>query len=174
MPPTTRPVRALALAAALLLAGCGGTAEPVVDDPAAAPTQDETATASPAPATTPSSDDPSPTAAPAAQVDPCDDPPANLIGIELSSPQDGDQLADGDEIVGCGSTFEANFQWRVEYDAGGLDEGFGTMTCGNGCVGTFAEPVALTGSGPATLTVYETSAQDGSEINVLTRSVVVP
>lgn len=107
--------------------------------------------------------------------DPCADPPeeGSFAGILLSSPTDGATISDGDALVGCGSTFEATFLWEVEYDDGSTDGGFGTMTCGSGCIGTFDHAMELTGSGAATLTVFEESAEDGSRVNEVVREVVV-
>lgn len=109
------------------------------------------------------------------EEDPCADPPeeGSFAGILLSAPDDGDTVSDGDLLVGCGSTFEATFVWEVDYDDGSMDGGFGTMTCGTGCIGTFEEPMELSGSGPATLTVFEESAQDGSRVNEVVREIVV-
>jgi len=181
--------RLLLATTALLLAACGGSSDVAVDDPGAEPVPDATATAdesptpSPSPSQSPSpSPDPSPAEAESPEptvapvVDPCDNPPAanTYNGILLSSPLDGDTLVDGDPVVGCGSTFEANFQWEVVYDNSSVvDAGFGTMTCGTGCIGTFSEPLDLTATGPATLTVYESSAQDGSRINEVERDITV-
>jgi len=79
-------------------------------------------------------------------------------------------------VVGTANTFEATFQIRLT-DASGkkLYEHFATATSGTGTRGTFDEAITFdpVDHGSATLTVYELSAKDGSEINVVSIPVSI-
>ena len=73
-------------------------------------------------------------------------------------------------LSGSANTFEANVQYRIT-DARGttVTAGFFSATSGNGIRGTFDEEITfeVTRQGRATLVVFEQSAADGSEINVV-------
>ncbi len=69
--------------------------------------------------------------------------------------------------TGTANTFEANFQYELEDDAGRVvAENFVTATSGTGTRGTFEFDVAFDVEGDGTLVVFESSAKDGSRINI--------
>lgn len=70
-------------------------------------------------------------------------------------------------VHGTANVFEATVQIRVESGGVVLFENFVTASCGSGCRGTFDVTVPVSVVGEATITVYESSPQDGSEINVV-------
>lgn len=94
--------------------------------------------------------------------------------IEVLTPQPDTEVGDPFTVTGCGNTFEANYLYRVELPDGTLAaEGFGTMTCGNGCVGRFEQDITVEATGEVTLVVLETSAEDGSEQHIVEVPLVV-
>lgn len=158
----------MALVGAVGLTACGAGDDP--DDTAApAPTVTVTVTET----ATPADGEPltgSPTPAPTdggATAEPCDTPGLDgLAFIFVRSPQPGAIVADGDTVDGCSNTFEATYEYELLDGQGAvLDEGFGTATCGNGCVGdfSFTLDVSVTERTVGTLRVFASSAQDGSE-----------
>lgn len=164
-----RPVAAVVLVLALALAACGDGDDPAEPQPTVTVTVTETAAPTP-----PSS--PSPTASPTdatAGTDPCEtiEPFGSGIAfIVVSSQEPGDLLEPGDTVEGCGNTFEAAYQWELLDGQGNLLAGdAGTMTCGNGCYGEFsftADFTPVDSQQIGTLRVFETSAQDGSDVHV--------
>lgn len=89
-------------------------------------------------------------------------------GIELAAPTDGATVGTTFDLTGCGNTFEATYLWEFELDDGTIGGGgFGTMSCGTGCVGTFDESVTVDETGDGVLRVFEESAEDGGRINVV-------
>ncbi|MGI9603178.1 MAG: GerMN domain-containing protein [Acidimicrobiales bacterium] len=78
--------------------------------------------------------------------------------------------AAGFVIAGEANTFEASVQWAVT-DGDGLivAEGFTTATAGNGEWGRFQVPVELPAgtTGPGAVIVFDISAVDGSQIDVV-------
>ena len=90
--------------------------------------------------------------------------------ILVESPAPGDVVSSPLAITGENNTFESNVQFRVEDGSGNvLAEGFTTGTGGMGTWGPFEgtldfDPGAQT---EGTVVVFESSAQDGSEINVV-------
>lgn len=125
------------------------------DESAASPEPDEV---SPAPADTPT---------PRTYAEACEGREDEAF-IEVLTPLEGDDVSDPITVTGCGNTFEANYIYRLE-DADGtvLVEDFGTMTCGNGCVGEFTFEVTAGITGDVLLVVFETSAEDGSPQSVV-------
>ena len=94
--------------------------------------------------------------------------------IEVLTPQPGAEVGDPFTVVGCGNTFEANYVYRVERPDGTVvTEGFGTMTCGNGCVGEFEQDISVDVTGEITLVVFENSPEDGSEQHTVEVPLVV-
>lgn len=76
-------------------------------------------------------------------------------------------------IAGEANVFEATVSMRIRDDGGTvLAEGFTTATCGSGCWGDFEGSLefAVDDVQRAFIEVFESSAQDGSDQNV----VVVP
>ncbi|MCZ7535524.1 MAG: GerMN domain-containing protein [Acidimicrobiia bacterium] len=89
--------------------------------------------------------------------------------ILVESPAPGDVVASPLTITGSNNTFESGVEFRLE-DASGatIAEGYTTGTGGMGTMGPFEgslefDPGAETSG---TLVVYESSARDGTEINV--------
>lgn len=89
--------------------------------------------------------------------------------ILVERPAFGDPAGTPMEVRGTANTFEATLQYEVLDAAGEKIAGtFLTATCGTGCRGTFEETVSLEeGAQPATLVMFENSAEDGSRINVV-------
>lgn len=90
--------------------------------------------------------------------------------ILLERPYPGGSFASGDRIQGEANTFEANVQYAVvDWDGVIIAEGFTTATAGNGTWGRFDVEVILDseGAGRGGVIVFDTSARDGSQINVI-------
>ena len=93
-------------------------------------------------------------------------PLAPLPGATVTTPM---------TVSGTSNTFEATLQWAVLDRSGAtLKDGFATATSGTGTRGTFSFTVDV-GSyqGAATVKLFEASAEDGSEINVVLVPVTV-
>ncbi|MFT4744656.1 MAG: hypothetical protein ACI9AD_000501 [Nitriliruptoraceae bacterium] len=163
------------LASGLLLASCGADQIPSVDADPLNATATETATSGPSDAPTAIASD-----AVTAVVDASTETPEVCVGREdeafivLLAPADSADVGTSFTLEGCGNTFEATWLWRVTLaDDTVAGEGFGTMSCGSGCVGTFAEEVAVIGSGAAVLRVWESSPEDGSELHVTEVAITI-
>lgn len=89
--------------------------------------------------------------------------------ILIESPAPGATVPASFTVAGTANTFEATYQWAVlDSDGETLDSGFDTATSGTGTRGTFETDIDLGGhTGAVTLKLYESSAKDGSEINVV-------
>ena len=95
--------------------------------------------------------------------------------ILLESPAPGATVSSPLTVSGTGNTFEATYQWAI-LDAGGavIESGFDTATSGTGTRGTFSTDIDLgDATGEITLKLFESSAKDGSEINVVTIPLTV-
>ena len=87
--------------------------------------------------------------------------------ILVESPVPGETVSNPFSVSGISNTFEANVQYRlVGTDGTVLDEGFTTATAGTGTWGDFAFDSSFDAVGEGTLEVFESSAQDGSVINL--------
>ncbi len=90
--------------------------------------------------------------------------------ILVESPGVWERLTSPLHLTGSANTFEANVQYRLT-DARGTTviAGFFSATSGSGTRGTFDEEIAfeVTRQGRATLVLFEQSAVDGSDINVV-------
>ncbi len=96
--------------------------------------------------------------------------------ILLESPFPGDALASPVTVRGSANVFEAVFRVRIKDSSGQVLADERVMaTSGTGTRGTFNEQIAysIATPGPGTVTVYENSARDGSEINVVTIPVTL-
>ncbi len=95
--------------------------------------------------------------------------------ILVESPTPGDEVAGSFTVSGTSNTSEATYQWAVLDDEDEiLEQDFGTATSGTGTRGTFSFDVDLGDhTGLVTVKVYESSAEDGSEINVVEVPVTV-
>ena len=88
--------------------------------------------------------------------------------ILVESPLPGERITSPLRVAGTADTFEATVEWElVAADGTVLASGFTTATCGTGCRGSFAIDEPFTGSGAATLRLFERSAKDGSETKVV-------
>jgi hypothetical protein len=92
-----------------------------------------------------------------------------LPRIMLTSVLPGDEVSNVLRLAGSANVFEGTVYVRVVDDQGNaINDTFVTATCGT-CRGDFHADVELEEYlGPAVLTLFEVSAQDGSEINVVT------
>ena len=87
--------------------------------------------------------------------------------ILVESPLADEEVASPLSVTGTANTFEANFQYELEDDDGRvIAKDFVTATSGTGTRGTFQFDVTFDHEGDGTLVVYESSAKDGSRINV--------
>lgn len=178
--------RSIALAALLLLTfgltGCDDADAPTIGEgELEASPQDVTEEATAAP-TEEATAAPTEAGSPTASEDPAEPPTFEEVCagrddeafIEVLTPQPGAEVGDPFTVTGCGNTFEANYVYRVELPDGTVaTEGFGTMTCGNGCVGEFEQDVSVDVTGEITLVVFENSAKDGSEQHTVEVPLVV-
>ena len=88
----------------------------------------------------------------------------------VEGPTPGDTVTSPVRIWGTGNTFEAAFMVRIEDpDGATLIEKPGMATSGTGTRGTFdiTVPFDTAATGMGTIVVYESSAKDGSPINVV-------
>lgn len=152
----------LALAAALVAAGCADGDEP--DAPAPTVTVTETVTAAP-PANGP--DDGTP---PDVCQEALEEGGEGLAFVFVTEPVPGQAVQPGFTVAGCSNSFEATYQWELlARDGSVLAEGFGTATCGTGCVGDLSFTVgdwSVDAEQVGTLRVFTASAEDGSELEV--------
>lgn len=96
--------------------------------------------------------------------------------ILLESPLPGDAISSPVHVTGTANTFEATFQIRLTDSSGTTLYDHNAMaTSGTGTRGTFDEVVPFTAAkhGAGTLTVYELSAKDGSEVNAVSIPVAL-
>lgn len=153
----------LGLALALLLAGCGDAG----GDAGATPTMTVTATET-------ATDQPEPLPAETVTLEPetssvCDDlatTGSGLAFVVVEQPLAGASVQSPFQVSGCSNAFEAAHEWRLLDRTGAtIAEGFGTASCGTGCVGTFDQEVDFDVEAVQVglLQVFTTSAEDGSE-----------
>jgi hypothetical protein len=91
--------------------------------------------------------------------------------IMVESPLPFEEVESPLRVTGTANTFEANFQYELT-DTDGLivDQNFVTATSGTGTRGTFdftTEPYTVPFDGVGALIVFESSAKDGSRINLV-------
>lgn len=91
--------------------------------------------------------------------------------ILVESPLPFEDVESPLRVTGTANTFEANFQYELT-DTDGLivDQNFVTATSGTGTRGTFeftTEPFSVPFDGIGALIVFESSAKDGSRINLV-------
>ena len=93
--------------------------------------------------------------------------PAILVESPLASEEVGSPL----RVTGTANTFEATFEYELtDTDGRIVDENFVTATSGSGTRGTFdftTDPYTVPFEGVGSLIVYESSAKDGSRINLV-------
>lgn len=109
---------------------------------------------------------------PAGRADYADQLPA----IVVESPLIGEQVSNPVSIAGTAIVFEATVSMRV-VDADGNEVGldFTTATCGSGCRGTYQHDLAyaVDREQEGIVEVFESSAEDGRPINVISIPVVL-
>lgn len=102
----------------------------------------------------------------------CADPVFDEVGASLAfvfptAPEPGATVRSGFQATGCANVFEATVSWRLRgQDGQVIADGFGTATCGTGCVGDYAIDVTYpeTAAGrPARLELFSVSMRDGTE-----------
>ncbi len=87
--------------------------------------------------------------------------------ILVESPLSDEEVTSPVRATGTANTFEANFQYELEDDESNvIGKDFVTATSGTGTRGTFEFAVPFEFEGQGTLVVFESSAKDGSRINV--------
>jgi len=91
--------------------------------------------------------------------------------ILVESPLPFEDVTSPLRVTGTANTFEATFRYELT-DTDGLivDENFVTATSGTGTRGTFdftTDPFTVTFDGVGSLIVFESSAKDGSRINLV-------
>lgn len=104
-----------------------------------------------------------------------DDVEAQLPAIVQHSVLAGDEVSEGVQIAGWANVFEATVSVQV-LDASGavIHDSFTNATCGTGCRGSFVTWLTFDGyTGPATLRLFEVSAKDGSDTNVVEFPITV-
>ncbi|CAN5124266.1 hypothetical protein BH20ACT13_BH20ACT13_19200 [soil metagenome] len=92
---------------------------------------------------------------------------AQTPAILVEAPLAFEEVTSPLRATGTANTFEANFQYELT-DSGGavIAENFVTATSGTGTRGTFEFTVPFDYDGEGTLIVFESSAKDGSRINI--------
>lgn len=178
---STRATLAVLATLALVAVGCGQ--QPSVEAGAASPVPAETITVTEtvtAAAPTPTEDD---TSEPAEQptgndTDTCDELRGGeqLGFIFVTSPTPGQTVGRRFTVEGCSNSYEATYVYElVDRDGRVLDDGFGTASCGTGCVGDFSFTVKadVDERQVLTLRVFSESAEDGSEQDVNSIPVVI-
>jgi immunoglobulin-like protein involved in spore germination len=143
----------------ILLAACSGV-EDVGDvlDPSGSPTTSASPTSEPTE---------EPSLEPSGGVEPA---------IVVRTPVAGDEVASPVTVAGTADVFEATVSIRI-LDANGqeLAAAFTTATCGTGCRGKYSERVFFFAEErqDGTIEVFESSAMDGSPLNVVRIPVVL-
>lgn len=90
--------------------------------------------------------------------------------ILVETPAVGDTVSSPIRLTGTANTFEATFEYALtDWDGKIVAQHFVTATCGTGCRGTFdvSIPFEWSGEPRGSLVVFERSAADGSQINVV-------
>jgi Immunoglobulin-like domain of bacterial spore germination len=99
-----------------------------------------------------------------------------IAPIDLQSPVRGATVTSPVRIAGTADVFEATVNYRI-LGAGEqlLAEGFTTAACGSGCRGRFSVQVPFTveREQPGLIQVYDQSAKDGSEENLVSIPVTL-
>jgi len=96
--------------------------------------------------------------------------------IVVEQPASGDEVASPVKISGTADVFEATVHVRV-LGSGGLELAarFTTATCGSGCRGEFSTKLSffIEKTQDGTIEVFESSAEDGSPVNLVSVPVVL-
>jgi hypothetical protein len=92
-----------------------------------------------------------------------------LPAITVQSPVIGQQVTSPVTVSGTADVFEATVSVRILDSAGHeIARTFTTASCGTGCRGSYSVtvPYSVTQAGHGTIEVFESSAKDGSPVNV--------
>ena len=102
--------------------------------------------------------------------------PGPVRPIFVAQPFDGEQISSPLTISGSANVFEATVSYQVLDEHGTvIAEGTTMATCGSGCRGTYSVKVrfSVDHAQQGMVRVYEVSAKDGSDINVVEVPVVL-
>jgi hypothetical protein len=145
-------------ALAVLAAACGlGDAEDVLD-PSGSPTTPVSPTVEPTVEPSPSPSD------------------GEVPAIVVRRPVAGDEVVSPITVAGTADVFEATVSIRIlDANGQGLAATFATATCGSGCRGRYSEEVFFFTEErqEGTIEVFESSAADGSPLNLVQVPVVL-
>jgi hypothetical protein len=118
----------------------------------------------------------SPQTSPSVTASPSATDAGGRSAIVVHTPAPGDELVSPVTIAGTADVFEATVSIRM-LDANGqeLAATFATATCGSGCRGRYSTDLSFltTVRQPGTIEVFESSAEDGSVINLVSIPVVL-
>lgn len=165
-----KKIIALSCCVALVALACGEGEGSADLAPAASPSTSLSPGGSPEPPEGTDSGSPqeaSPSPAPTTQGDP---------PIEVTSPRDGEEVANRFVLAGEANVFEANVRYRLRTEGGRvLVDHFTTATCGSGCRGGFRTRIRydLSRKTDAVLEVFEESAEDGSELHKVELNLIL-
>jgi hypothetical protein len=155
----------VALGVALAVAGCGDDATV-----GAAATPDEQVT-SPAPEeTVAETTRPSPDGEPEQCIAESEDRYQGRALVSVTEPCAGDPVTSPLSVVGEANVFEATVSMRIlDQNGDEIASDFTTAECGTGCWGAFVGEIEfeVDSEQPGTLEVFESSAEDGSDIHKL-------
>jgi hypothetical protein len=133
--------------------------------------EEVTAPLSPSPPASPTSSPSEPTDEPSPEPGNGSKPP-----IVVRTPVEGDEIVSPVTIAGMADVFEATVSIRILDESGAeLASTFTTATCGSGCRGRYSAEVSyfVERRQDGTIEVFESSAEDGSEINLVSVPVVL-
>lgn len=114
--------------------------------------------------------------APTLSTGPTPTSPAGKAAIVVRTPRPQDEVSSPVSVSGTADVFEATVSIRV-LDENGLElaSGFATATCGSGCRGRYATELYffVDRRQPGTIEVFEASAEDGSQLFLVSIPVVL-
>lgn len=93
-----------------------------------------------------------------------------LPAISVQSPNIGETISSPVTVSGSANVFEATVSLRIlDQNGHEIARGFTNATCGTGCRGTYSKTLSykVDHEQPGTVEVFESSAKDGSPINVV-------
>jgi hypothetical protein len=96
--------------------------------------------------------------------------------IVVETPFSGQEVASPMIVSGTANVFEATVSMELLDESGGvIVDKFTTATCGTGCRGDYSTRLRfdVDESQPATLQVFESSAEDGSQLHTVSIPVVL-
>lgn len=96
--------------------------------------------------------------------------------VSVTEPCSGDAVTSPLAVAGEANVFEATVSMRILDETGEeIATAFTTATCGTGCWGTYVGEISfeVDHEQPGTLEVFESSAEDGSDIHKVSISVTL-